>query len=146
DDLLVELLLAIEKLHSLRTEMHTCLKQGFFNMTKARRSMGQNSVTVLNTREEYSAQSTVIIREEAGQEGVLAASVFTRDRGVGNWNMKSGSEGSLRQRTSVGVSQWTVEEASPQAGRELYGRGDSLNLFTGLVPPPLRRSKRDFSS
>ena len=33
--------------------------QGFLNMAKARRSMGRNSVSVLDTREEYSAEVTI---------------------------------------------------------------------------------------
>ncbi|CAM9225360.1 unnamed protein product [Discosporangium mesarthrocarpum] len=121
--------------------MHICLKQGFLNMTKARRSLGRNSVTVLNTREEYTAQSTITIQGKPLDTHIAAigAGVFTRDRDIGALPPIIG-DGSLRQRPAVGGSQWTVEEASPQV------EPDTLNLFTGLVPPPLRKSKGNFSS
>lgn len=36
-----------------------CVYQGFLNMAKARRSLGRNSVSVHDTREEYSAEVTI---------------------------------------------------------------------------------------
>jgi hypothetical protein len=56
--LLLALLLATDELHSAKAELNACLKQGFFNLTKARRSStaGGHSAgfTVLDAREEVS--------------------------------------------------------------------------------------------
>lgn len=41
------------------TDYRDLVSQGFLNMAKARRSMGRNSVSVLDTREEYSAEVTI---------------------------------------------------------------------------------------
>jgi hypothetical protein len=54
--LLLALLQATDELHSAKAELNACLKQGFFNLTKARRSSsaGGHSAgfTVLDAREE----------------------------------------------------------------------------------------------
>lgn len=39
-----------------------------------------------------------------------------------------------------------AEESSMQSDSDVSSRGDSLNLFAGLVPPPLRKSKKSFKS
>lgn len=53
--------------------------------------------------------------------------------------------GSLRQRGGV-VAPVEIEESLLQPGQDAPLRGDSLNLFATLVPPPLRKSKKNFTS
>lgn len=59
----------------------------------------------------------------------------------------TGNDGNLRQRGGVGMQQHSdAEESSMQLDSDVSSRGDSLNLFAGLVPPPLRKSKKNFTS
>ena len=55
-NLLLALLVAADDLHSAKSELNACLKQGFFNITKARLSSNSgghtSGITVLDAREE----------------------------------------------------------------------------------------------
>ena len=53
--------------------------------------------------------------------------------------------GSLRQRGGVSA-QMAIEESLLQPDSDAPVRGDSLSLFAALVPPPLRKSKKNFVS
>lgn len=153
-------------------------------MAKARRSLGRNSVSVLDTRGQYSAEvkidmsvplSTVLVfyapcfhapstfglfsftllcnflvrlvpchsssETKTGQE---TCTVFTR---CGDLHVteSSATEGSLRQRGAA-LHNLEDDEVSLQAESDTTLRNDSLSLFAGLVPPPLRRSKKNFTS
>lgn len=147
DDALAALLTALEDLHNIQNEMHTCIKQGFLNMAKARRSMGRNSVSVLDTREEYSAEVTISIAAECDSDGQLqeSGSKFSRNRTEPVDSPAGIRGGSLRQRGGV-VAPVEIEESLLQPGQDAPLRGDSLNLFATLVPPPLRKSKKNFTS
>ncbi|CAM9654127.1 unnamed protein product, partial [Laminaria digitata] len=160
DDALAALLTALEDLHNIQNEMHTCIKKaregssyhrnysqlrGFLNMAKARRSMGRNSVSVLDTREEFSAEVTISM-SDCDSDGQLQQSVstFSRNRTEPVDSPAGSRGGSLRQRGGVVAPE--IEESLLQPGQDAPLRGDSLNLFATLVPPPLRKSKKDFTS
>ncbi|CAM9531003.1 unnamed protein product [Ectocarpus sp. 4 AP-2014] len=153
DSALSALLTALEDLHNIRNEMHTCLKQasascsacGFLNMAKARRSMGRNSVSVLDTREEYAAEVTIAI-EADDSEGRLqeSRSTFSRNRVEPAGSAVVIRDGSLRQRG--GGAHVEIEESLLQPDQDAPVRGDSMSLFATLVPPPLRKSKKNFTS
>ncbi|CAM9940508.1 unnamed protein product [Scytosiphon promiscuus] len=116
-------------------------------MAKARRTMGRNSVSVLDTREEYSAEVTVSMEAEdcsdAGLQG--SRSMFSRDRVEPPGSAVVIRDGSLRQRGG-GAAHVEIEESLLQPDQEAPVRGDSMSLFATLVPPPLRKSKKNFTS
>eukprot|EP00903_Cladosiphon_okamuranus_P011777 g11070.t1 len=147
DVALAALLTALEDLHNIRNEMHACIKQGFLNMAKARRTMGRNSVSVLDTREHYAAEVTVSIDADCDSEGRLKASksIFSRNRIEAATPPVVVRDGSLRQRGGV-VAPVEIEESLLQPDQDAPVRGDSLSLFATLVPPPLRKSKKNFTS
>ncbi|CAM9967821.1 unnamed protein product [Pylaiella littoralis] len=153
DMVLAALLTALEDLHNIRNEMHTCIKQarqtfcGFLNMAKARRSIGRNSVSVLDTREEYSAEVTISIKAEGclGERFEESKSTFSRNRSERVPYPVVVRDGSLRQRGGV-AAPVEIEESLLQPDQDAPVRGDSMSLFATLVPPPLRKSKKNFSS
>lgn len=55
-------------------------------------------------------------------------------------------EGVLRQRGGTVVQQAHLEDSLLLSDSDALPRNDSLSLFAGLVPPPLRKSKKDFTS
>lgn len=77
-----------------------------------------------------------------------AGTIFTRNRRTeGNAVSSTCSDGNLRQRGGAVTQQQSDAEESPmQSDSDVPTRSDSLSLFAGLVPPPLRKSKRNFSS
>ncbi|CAM9203072.1 unnamed protein product [Ectocarpus sp. 12 AP-2014] len=115
-------------------------------MAKARRSMGRNSVSVLDTREEYAAEVTIAI-EANDSEGRLqeARSMFSRNRVEPAGSAVVIRDGSLRQRGGGGAHV-EIEESLLQPDQDAPVRGDSMSLFATLVPPPLRKSKKNFTS
>eukprot|EP00752_Nemacystus_decipiens_P012150 g10769.t1 len=147
DVALAALLTALEDFHNIRNEMHACLKQGFLNMAKARRTMGRNSVSVLDTREQYSAEVTISMDPECDSEGRLEASksIFSRNTVEPSAPPVVLRDGSLRQRGGV-ASPVEIEESLLQPDQDAPVRGDSMSLFATLVPPPLRKSKKNFTS
>lgn len=54
-------------------------------------------------------------------------------------------DGSLRQRGGGGAHV-EIEESLLQPDQDAPVRGDSMSLFATLVPPPLRKSKKNFTS
>lgn len=73
--------------------------------------------------------------------------IFTRIRAADATAMFSGvGDGSLRQRGVAGTQQFDSEDSPIQSDSDVPTRGDSLSLFAGLVPPPLRKSKKNFTS
>ncbi|CAM9098782.1 unnamed protein product [Hapterophycus canaliculatus] len=113
-------------------------------MAKARRTMGRNSVSVLDTREEYSAEVTISIEAEDGRlQG--SKSMFSRNRVELPGSAVVMRDGSLRQRGG-GAAHVEIEESLLQPDQEAPVRGDSMSLFATLVPPPLRKSKKNFTS
>lgn len=74
--------------------------------------------------------------------------IFTRNHTTdGSTVSSTGIDGNLRQRGGAGMQQHNdAEESSMQSDSDVSSRGDSLNLFAGLVPPPLRKSKKSFKS
>jgi len=54
-------------------------------------------------------------------------------------------DGSLRQRGGV-AAPVEIEASLLQPEEDAPVRGDSLSLFATLVPPPLRKSKKNFTS
>ena len=54
-------------------------------------------------------------------------------------------DGSLRQRGGV-AAPVEIEASLLQPDQDAPVRGDSMSLFATLVPPPLRKSKKNFTS
>lgn len=54
-------------------------------------------------------------------------------------------DGSLRQRGGA-AAPVEIEESLLQPDQDAPVRGDSMSLFATLVPPPLRKSKKNFTS
>lgn len=54
-------------------------------------------------------------------------------------------DGRLRQRGGGGAHV-EIEESLLQPDQDAPVRGDSMSLFATLVPPPLRKSKKNFTS
>lgn len=79
-------------------------------------------------------------------EGQLkeATSTFSRNRAEPAGSTVVIRNGSLRQR---GVAAHVeIEESLLQPDSNAPVRGDSLSLFGALVPPPLRKAKKNFMS
>lgn len=82
---------------------------------------------------------------EAGPQGDV--STFTRKRvSEANGSSVVFRDGSLRQRGGTAAAQVEIEESLLQPDHDAPLRADSLSLFATLVPPPLRKSKKDFTS
>lgn len=74
-------------------------------------------------------------------------SAFTRNRNseaIGSPEVIR--DGSLRQRGGAAAAQVEIEESLLQPDHDAPLRADSMSLFATLVPPPLRKSKKDFTS
>ncbi|KAG5177651.1 hypothetical protein JKP88DRAFT_226363 [Tribonema minus] len=157
--LTLALLEAADELHNAKAELSLCLKQGFFNMTKARLAAGGGAhsagITVLDTREEFHAAVTVELLDKDPDASparelralkLPAGHAFQR---AGNDDAPHSSGGSvngsssLRQRNHAGSDSSTIAEEA--AAASAAGK-DSMQLFGGLVPPALRKAKRNFSS
>eukprot|EP00904_Undaria_pinnatifida_P002072 jgi/Undpi1/11866/HiC_scaffold_4.g01565.m1 len=74
-----------------------------------------------------------------------SGSVFSRNRTEPVDSPAVVRSGSLRQRGGV-AAPVEIEESLLQPGQAAPLRRDSLNLFATLVPPPLRKSKKNFTS
>lgn len=82
---------------------------------------------------------------EAGPQDDV--STFTRNRvSEANGSSVGFRDSSLRQRGGASAAQVEIEESLLQPDRDAPLRADSLSLFATLVPPPLRKSKKDFTS
>lgn len=172
--LLLELLSTVDELHTVTSEMHACMKQGFFNMTKARISGGSGAsmggtrvISVLDAREELKGTVTVGIRPLHSDTdeisslmdglGINAGHTYRIEReGAGggrsthtNDNQKGRTPpGNLRQRGSTHAADLGSSTLSPRADpASMSPETDTLQLFGGgLVPPPLRKAKKNFGS
>ncbi|CAN0145297.1 unnamed protein product [Phaeothamnion confervicola] len=187
DDVLLMLLHAVDNLHQMRSELHLCLKQGFFNLTKARMAgFGKNNITVLDTREELPATFSIGVEPDevtrltqeakrlagqplcpSGAETMETAdaepgsprplAVFRRREtrsASGNGNgTPAATPQTLRMRGAFadaaslmaegpgfGSGSWALED-----GGDAVKITDPLQLFGGLVPPPLRKAKKNFA-
>lgn len=56
------------------------------------------------------------------------------------------SDGNLRQRGSAAPPPRDDQMQNPDSDAPITMRDDPLKLFAGLVPPPLRKSQKDFNS
>lgn len=72
-------------------------------------------------------------------------SIFSRNRAEPAASPVVIRDGSLRQRGGV-AAPVEIEESLLQPDQDAPVRGDSMSLFATLVPPPLRKSKKNFSS
>lgn len=84
---------------------------------------------------------------ECDSEGGLEASksIFARNRIEAATPPVVVRDGSLRQRGGV-VAPVEIKESLLQPDQDAPVRGDSMSLFATLVPPPLRKSKKNFTS
>lgn len=84
---------------------------------------------------------------EGSLEGRLEASksIFSRNRAEPAESPVVIRDGSLRQRGGA-AAPVEIEESLLQPDQDAPVRGDSMSLFATLVPPPLRKSKKNFSS
>ncbi|CAM9434596.1 unnamed protein product [Chrysoparadoxa australica] len=110
-------------------------------------AMGHNSLSVLDTRAELSAQVQLNIREEQGHPVYVHKSRLVASSAI--TTVSGSSSEKLRQRGGVdaalgssgdGLEVMTIEQDSAPMPP------NTLDLFGGLVPPPLRQSKKHFSS
>lgn len=74
-----------------------------------------------------------------------SSSMFSRNRVEPPGSAVVIRDGSLRQRGG-GAAHVEIEESLLQPDQEAPVRGDSMSLFATLVPPPLRKSKKNFTS
>lgn len=84
---------------------------------------------------------------ECDSEGRLktSKSIFSRNRVEPAASPVVVRNGSLRQRGGV-AAPVEIEESLLQPDQDAPVRGDSMSLFATLVPPPLRKSKKNFTS
>jgi hypothetical protein len=155
--LVLELLQSVEELYSIQVELNDCLRQGFFGLTRARLSSagsGPSSYSALDTRERLNASFRVRLSERSAEEvlsslgvkapgGIGAMYVMRRALSAADEQSRGSQYEGLRQRghgsdgnESVGL---LSEPTDPPVA-------DTLDLYGGLVPPQLRKAKRDFSA
>lgn len=84
---------------------------------------------------------------ECDSKGRLEASesIFSRNRVEPAAPPVVFRDGSLRQRGGA-AAPVEIEESLLQPDQDAPVRGDSMSLFATLVPPPLRKSKKNFTS
>lgn len=84
---------------------------------------------------------------EGSLEGQLeeSKSIFSRNRAEPDACSVVIRDGSLRQRGGI-AAPVEIEESLLQPDQDAPVRGDSMSMFATLVPPPLRKSKKNFLS
>ena len=146
DAALLSCLQACHDLYSRQQQFAHSTRKGFMNVAKARQSMGRSSVSVLDCREELVAQFRIAPCSSGGED----------DPGAATWRrFDYASERSVRAvPTQVRRRGATASDGAPSADATLEEvadgppahQKDPILLFGGLVPPPLRKAKQDFSA
>mmetsp|Transcript_104506 Transcript_104506/g.301274 ORF Transcript_104506/g.301274 Transcript_104506/m.301274 type:complete len:218 (+) Transcript_104506:1187-1840(+) len=147
DEALVALLEKVDGLYAEQQRIAKSMRKGFLNITKARQSMGRNALSALNCRELVDAQVRVDAthEEDAGMlwerhrespGAVAPQNGAVRRRGAG------GLSGPIDEDTA---SSHTPDEPAADDAVQGAAQKNTLMLFGGLVPPPMRKAKADFA-
>mmetsp|Transcript_9688 Transcript_9688/g.17380 ORF Transcript_9688/g.17380 Transcript_9688/m.17380 type:complete len:205 (-) Transcript_9688:73-687(-) len=143
DEVLVGLLEKVDAMYAEQQRLAKAMRKGFLNITKARRNLGPNSLSALNCREEIEAQ----IRIDAHEDD--AEMLWQRHRD--SPGAAAPQNGAMRRRGAGGLSGPAAEDEELEAlstteQEKRASDKDTLMLFGGLVPPPMRKAKADFAA